>query len=94
MSTSALLPSLGSGSWRVMIRGPFGNGYEGARSALEVILVLGSVSVALVKGPAPVALAQTPHRVPGNSPAVQWLGLHTFTAKAQVQSLVGEPCKL
>ena len=89
----ALLPNLGSGSWWV-IRGPFGNSYKGAQSASEVMLVLGSVSVALVKGLAPVALAQTPRWVPGNSLAVQWLGLYAFTAKAQVQSLVGEPCKL
>ena len=27
----------------------------------------------------------------GNSLPVQWLGLGTFTAMAQVQSLVGEP---
>ena len=26
----------------------------------------------------------------GNSLAVQWLGLSTFTARAQVQTLVGE----
>ena len=30
-------------------RGTFGNGYSGARSALEVTLVLGSASVALVQ---------------------------------------------
>ena len=52
----ALLPSLGSGSWWVMIRGPFGNGYKGAQSASEVMLVLGSVSVALVQVLTPVTL--------------------------------------
>ena len=33
-----------------MIRGLFGNGYRRAMSALEVTLVLGSASVALVEG--------------------------------------------
>ena len=28
--------------------------------------------------------------ISGNSLAVQWLGLHAFTARAQVRSLVGE----
>ena len=36
----------------------FGNGYRGAQSALEVTLVLGSTSVALVRGLASVALGQ------------------------------------
>ena len=72
-----------------MIRGPFGNGYKGAQSASEVMLVLGSVSVALVKGLAPVALAQTPRWVPGNSLAVQWLELCPSTLQgAQFRSLV------
>ena len=77
-----------------MITGPFGNGNKGAQSASEVMLVLGSMSEALVKGLAPVAMAQMPHWVPGNSLAVQRLGPHASTAKAQVRSLVGEPCKL
>ena len=41
-----------------MIMGPCGNGYKGAQSDLEVTLVLGSTSVALVQGLAPVALGR------------------------------------
>ena len=40
----------------MMIRGAFGSGYEGAKSALEVTSLLGSTSVALVQGLTPVAL--------------------------------------
>lgn len=42
------LPNLGSRTWLVMITGALiGNGYKGAKSALEVTFVLGSASVAL-----------------------------------------------
>ena len=41
------LPNMGSGSWLVMMRGAFGNGYKGALLVLEVILV---------QSPAPVTL--------------------------------------
>ena len=50
------MPNLGSGNWLVMIRGAFGSSYKGAQSVIEVTLVLGSVSVALVQGLAPVTL--------------------------------------
>ena len=42
------LPNLGSRTWLVIITGALiGNGYKGAKSALEVAFVLGSASVAL-----------------------------------------------
>ena len=50
------MPDLGSGSWPVRISGAFGNSYDGAWSVLEMTLVLGSASVALVQGLAPVTL--------------------------------------
>ena len=50
------MPNLGSGNWLVMIRGAFGSSYKGAQSVLEVTLVLGSVSMALVQGLTPVTL--------------------------------------
>ena len=50
------MPDLGSGSWPVRIRGAFGNSYDGAWSVLEMTLVLGSASVALVQGLAPMTL--------------------------------------
>ena len=40
----------------MMIRGTFGNSYKRVQSVSEVILVLGSASVALMPGLAPVAL--------------------------------------
>ena len=52
------MPNIGSKSLLVLIRGAFGNGYKGAQLALEVSLVLGSASVALVHGLARVALGQ------------------------------------
>ena len=42
----------------MMITGAFGNHHNGAKSASEVILALGSASVALVQGLAPVTLGQ------------------------------------
>ena len=33
----------------------------------------------------------TKKSLPQNSPAVQWLGLHAFTAEDRVWSLAGEP---
>ena len=42
----------------VMIKGVFGNSHKGAQSALEMTLVLGSASVALVQSLTPVALEQ------------------------------------
>ena len=42
----------------MMIKGAFGNGYKGAQSISQAILVLGSASVALVQVLAPVALEQ------------------------------------
>ena len=42
------MPNLGSRTWLVIITGALiGNGYKGAKSALEVAFVLGSASVAL-----------------------------------------------
>jgi len=35
-------------------------------------------------------LAKNKNKYLGNSLAVQWLGLHTFTSGAQVPSLVGK----
>ena len=46
----AFLSNLESGSLLVMIRGAFGNSYNGAQLASEVTFVLGSASVALVPG--------------------------------------------
>ena len=40
----------------MMIKGAFGNGFKGAKSASEVTSLLGSTSVALVQGLTPVAL--------------------------------------
>ena len=51
----AFLPNRESGNLLAMIRGAFGNGYSGPQLASEVTLVLGSASVALVQGLAPVA---------------------------------------
>ena len=51
----AFLPNWESGNLLVMIRWAFGNGYNGPQSASEVTLVLGSASVALAQGLAPVA---------------------------------------
>ena len=51
----AFLPSMGSGSLWVMIRGAFGSGDVGAQSASELTLFLGSVSMALVQGIAGLA---------------------------------------
>jgi len=44
-----------SGSLLAMIRGALGNGYKRAQSTLQVILVLGSASVTVMQGLAPVA---------------------------------------
>ena len=55
----ASLPNWESGSLLVIIMGAFGNSYKGAPSASEVTLVLGSTSMALVQGLAPVASGRT-----------------------------------
>lgn len=62
-----------SGSLLAMIRGAFGNGYKGAQSTLQVILVLGSASVAMVQGLAPVAWGRTQHRRTANEQVIQSL---------------------
>lgn len=50
------LPKMQSGSWPVWIREAHGNGGYGAPSVLEMTLVQGSISVALVQGFTPVTL--------------------------------------
>ena len=49
------LPNWESGS----LLGAFGNGYKGAQLALEVSLILGSASMALVQGLTPVTWGRT-----------------------------------
>ena len=63
-----------SGSLLAMIRGAFGNGYKGAQSALQVILVLGSASVAVAQGFSPMAWGRTQHRRTANEQVIQSLG--------------------
>ena len=53
-----ILPNLGSGSLLVMIRGLLATVTKVAPSALELTLILGSTSVALLQSLAPVALGQ------------------------------------
>ena len=93
------MPNLRSGNWLVMIRGAFGSSYKGAQSVLEVTLVLGSVSVALVQGLAPVTLDwdSTAHAA-GAGPAspqedvlCQWEGLLSSTCHQPPPPLPQKP---
>ena len=60
----AFLPNLASGSFLVIIKGAFDNGYSGVQSASKVTLILGFASVALGQDSTHTSVLRILHLVP------------------------------
>ena len=86
------MPNLGSGSLLAMVKGAFGNSYKGAQPPSEAALVLGSASVALAQGLAPVAWGRAPQCLHLLSIPAPWHPAMDKFSYMQRGSPAGYPC--